>query len=60
MEANQVTVEEIQEAVALRGYYPRNTPISNYDPQFINGVLVGAWPQVFQMILDNRKNESPF
>jgi hypothetical protein len=60
MSANQVTVDEIQEAVALKGYYPRNTPISNYDPQFINGVLVGAWPQVFQMILDLRKEDKPF
>lgn len=60
METNQVTEAEIQEAVALRGYYPRNTPIRNYDPQFISGVLVGAWPQVFQMILSNRNEENPF
>ena len=59
MSTNQVTEAEVQEAVALRGYYPRKTPISNYDPQFINGVLVGAWPQVFQMILDNRNSEAP-
>ena len=60
MEANQVTEGEIQTAVALKGYYPKNAPISNYDPQFIDGVLVGAWPQVFQMIQDIRKDETPF
>lgn len=54
MLANEVTVEEIQKVVAARGYYPINTPIANYDPQFINGVLVGAWPQVFKMIEDER------
>jgi hypothetical protein len=59
MTANQVTIEEIQQAVSSRGYYPKNTPIANYDPQFINGVLVGAWGQVFQMIKDFR-DDLPF
>jgi len=54
MRPNNVTVEEIQQAVASRGYYPQNTPISNYDSEFINGVLVGAWPQVFAMIEQQR------
>ena len=55
MKANNVSPEEIQWAVADRGYYPETTPIVNYDPQFIEGVLVNAWPQVFQLILENRK-----
>lgn len=55
MRANNVTPEDIQWAVADRGYYPEGTPIENYDPQFIAGVLVGAWPQVFAMIQENRK-----
>lgn len=55
MKANNVSPEEIQWAVADRGYYPEATPIVNYDPQFIEGVLVNAWPQVFQLILENRK-----
>jgi len=59
MIANNVTTEEIQQAVATRGYYPKNTPISNYDPNFITGVLVGAWPQVFKMIQEFR-NDEPF
>ena len=42
MQANNVTIKEIQEVVAKKGYYPVSTPIDNYDPQFINGVLVGA------------------
>lgn len=54
MKANEVTVKEIQEVVAQRGYYPKNTPVENYDPNFIDGVLIGAWPQVFAMIEDNR------
>lgn len=59
MKANYVTVREIQQAVASRGYYPEDTPISNYDPNFIDGVLIGAWSQVFEMIKDFR-DEIPF
>jgi len=59
MGPNAVTVQEIQQVVASRGYYPENTPIENYDPDFISGVLVGAWPQVFQMIQAIREN-TPF
>ena len=55
MQANNVTVQEIQQAVASRGYYPVDTPIDKYDPGFIDGVLVGAWDQVFEMIKDNRE-----
>lgn len=56
MATNEVTLEEIQRVVADRGYYPINTPITNYDPGFIDGVLVGAWSQVFQMILAYRED----
>jgi GTPase SAR1 family protein len=55
MKANNVLPEEIQKAVADKRYYPFNTPISNYDPQFINGVLIAAWPQVFTLIQELRK-----
>jgi hypothetical protein len=33
-----------------------DTPIVNYDLGFVNGVLVGAWVQVFGMIQDFRKS----
>jgi hypothetical protein len=51
----KVSEEEIQAVVAQKGYYPLDTPITNYDPGFVNGVLVGAWQQVFGMIQDFRK-----
>jgi len=61
MKANNVTVAEIQQAVASRGYYPADTPIQNYDPRFIDGVLVGAWEQVFKIIKGFRyDSEIPF
>ena len=61
MEDKLVSEEEIQEVVGQKGYYPKATPILNYDPDFIQGVLVGAWPQVYQMIEELRKTyQVPF
>lgn len=61
MEEKLVSEEEIQAVVADRGYYPRPTPILNYDPNFVSGVLVGAWGQVYSMIEKLRETyEIPF
>ncbi|AYB41026.1 ATP-binding protein [Brevibacillus laterosporus] len=56
MVQHQVSENEIQIVVSQKGYYPMDTPITNYDPGFIEGVLVGAWPQVYIMIQEARKN----
>ncbi|NBJ71025.1 MULTISPECIES: ATP-binding protein [Clostridia] len=56
MIAHNVSEGEIQIAVSQKGYYPQDTPITNYDPSFIEGVLVGAWQQVYGMIEEFRKN----
>lgn len=56
---NNVTEVEIQSVVSKKGYYPADTPIANYDPGFIEGVLVGAWTQVYPMIEEARL-ELPF
>lgn len=50
----QVTEDELRRVVAKRGYYPEDTPIENYDPQFIQGVLVGAWGKVLDMVRNER------
>lgn len=61
MEDKLVSEDEIQAVVAGKGYYPQTTPILNYDPDFISGVLVGAWPQVYAMIKKLRDEyEVPF
>ncbi len=59
METHRVTESEIQLVVSAKGYYPADTPISNYDPNFIDGVLVGAWQKVYEMIRDAR-DQIPF
>lgn len=52
MKENNVTVKEIQQAVASRGYYSLDTPIDKYDPDFITIALVGAWDKVLDIIKD--------
>lgn len=59
MAAHDVAPIEIQAVVAQRGYYPANTPINKYDPQFIQGCLIAAWTQVEAAIMANRE-KTPF
>jgi len=59
MAANDVTVEDIQQVVASKKYYTVDTPIANYDPKFVSGVLVGAWTSVLQAI-KAFKDDIPF
>ena len=54
MTANKVTSEELQGVVGKRGYFPEDMPIKDYPADFVEGCLIGAWPQVYQMVLDNR------
>ena len=54
MSANNVTPEELQFVVGKRGYFPEDMPIGDYPADFVEGCLVAAWPQVLQMVLDNR------
>lgn len=55
MIADGIKPIEVKAAVAQRGYFPLNTPWANYPQDFVQGVLIGAWPQVKQMCIDNRK-----
>lgn len=54
MKKDVITIEEIQRAVAAKGYFPENTPLENLPADFIRGVLIGAWPQVSGWIKENR------
>ena len=61
MRANNVTRDEIETAVSLRGYFPHGTPIENYPKEFVDGCLVGAWQQVFNMVEEVRNpKDVPF
>ena len=53
--------EEVMEAVYQRGYFPRGTPFQNLPEEFIQGVLIGAWPQVMKVIQEMRSHyDIPF
>jgi hypothetical protein len=52
MEKDSITDEMIQEVIYLRGYFPMNTPLENLPAEFIDGVLIGAWPQVYQYMVE--------
>ena len=53
MKANGVDDYQVQAAFAARGYFPEQTPLENLPADFIQGVLVGAWAQVYNWIKDN-------
>ena len=61
MEDNHVSEWDIQNVVSARGYYPQDTLIEDYDPEFIQGVLVCAWTKVYEMIKHMKETaEVPF
>lgn len=55
MRTNFVTSEEISAVVAARGYFPAGMAVNEYPPDFVKGVLVGAWDTVFRFVKDSRK-----
>lgn len=52
MNASGITEEQIRRAVSEKGYFPADMPVKDYPPEFINGVLIGAWEQVKAIIDD--------
>lgn len=55
MTIHNVTEAEIRKAVAFRGFYPEDMSIASYDPAFIDGVLIAAWSQVYDIVKKLRK-----
>ena len=55
MHRDGVSETELQLAVHRRGYYPADTPLGNYDPDFVAGKLVAYWPAVKQLVEEVRK-----
>lgn len=61
MEINHVCEWHIQNVVAARGYFPADMQIKDYPLDFVEGVLIGAWPQVHAMVKEMiEKEEIPF
>ncbi len=51
MEQNGITEHDIQVAVANNNYYPADTPVSKYDPEFINGKLIAGWDSFYKAVM---------
>ena len=61
MISNNVNEWDVQRVVEARGYFPGDMPVYDYPKDFIEGVLVGAWDQVYAMIKKmNEKEAIPF
>ena len=54
MNASGIKVGEVEEVVVEKGYFPQGMPLKNYDPGFIDGVLIAGWEQVKKAIVDKR------
>ena len=55
MVSNGVDESDIRLVVSQRGYFPYDTPLTNYPPDFIEGVLIAAWGQMLPLIKENQK-----
>ena len=53
MKMSEVTEAEIRQTCFDRGHYPVDTPIKNYDPNFINGWIIAHWAMVVSYIKNN-------
>lgn len=58
MKADGINIVQVCDAVASRpeAVYTIETPIENYDPDYVSGVLVAAWDQVKEII----KSREPY
>lgn len=54
MSASGITEQQIRAAVAMKGYFPEDMPISAYPEDFVSGVLVGAWSQIVDFINEQK------
>lgn len=55
MRTNGVDESEIRFAVANKGWFPEDTPIANYPPDFIAGAIIGNWEGLYKKICEYRQ-----
>lgn len=61
MIANDVCEWDIQNVCEAKGYVPMDTPLYMYEevnPGFVDGVLVGAWSQVYAAIKEMKEKDA--
>lgn len=55
-----LSVQDIENIVAKRGYFPRGTPFSNYPQDFVDGCLIAAFPQLYDYAVKEGLVDLPF
>ena len=60
MREKGITVSEIETIVSKRGYFPPGTPFKNYPPDFVEGCLIAAFPQLYDFAVQNALIDLPF
>lgn len=55
MEKDGIAEAQVRHAVAMKGYFPESMSIADYPEDFVDGVLIGAWPQIRAFIEENCK-----
>lgn len=50
MSVSGVSEGEIRRVVALKGYFPQDTPVTKYDDDFVNGKLMAHWDALVKRI----------
>lgn len=56
MRESDVTPEEVVYVVAQKGYFPADMPFGDYPKDFIDGWMLPFWPQIVEMIRQNRED----
>lgn len=54
MKQGDVREEQLRKVVGSKGYFPESMPVKDYPKDFVNDVLVAAWGQVYQMIIEDK------
>ena len=55
MNRDEVTEDELRKAIADKGYFPEDMTLDQYPDDFVENVLVAAWPQILAYIQENIK-----
>jgi hypothetical protein len=58
MGIDNITEDELRQAVSTREYYDISVPVDKYEKEFVESVLIGAWDQVVEMIEEIK--QTPF
>ena len=52
MKRDDVSSEELQAAVAAKGYFPKDMTLEQYPDDFVENVLIAAWSQIHAFITE--------